>query len=322
MDENKVHVIAAEGGVIEAKHVGEPSRTCRTGVATPYHGNYIAIKHSNGTITMYMHMKGGTLTSKLEGDTVVTGEYLGVVGSSGNSSGPHLHFEVRSSTDRILDPFQNGVCKDDAFGQITQSLWANEEPYHNKKILSVFTLSAPWTNASCDTNGITSGISETVPYRNHFSESNVIYFSAAVRDIHQGNTVRLRILNPAGTEIYDNTYTSPASDTFRKIRLVPAQFTLAPAAVGTYRLLSTYNSKTESHLFTVGCPGALTLNGARVSNSGAISGSTINSTETLSSTVQNVKYEAETSIQFNPGFQAVAGSEFIGRITPCTVGGQ
>lgn len=323
MDDNNVNVIAAEGGRIVDKHIGEASRTCRPdGVANTYYGNYIAIKHDDSTSAFYMHMKGGTVTSKNIGARVNMGEYLGVVGSSGNSSDPHLHFEVRSPSGGIMDPFQNGNCRNNYAGLITSSLWAQEEPYHNKKILSVFTLSGNWTGSTCDTGGISSGSSEVVPYKNHFSEGNLIYFSAAVRDINDGNTVRLRIFKPNGTEISDYTYTMPSSDTFRAMKLIPLQVLIAPGDLGTYRLLCTYNSASEVHLFTIGCPGALTLSGARSSNTGAISGSTITSTETLSSLTINVEYQAETEVIFTPGFIANAGSEFLGRINNCTIGGQ
>ncbi len=323
LDNNSVEVIAAEGGEIVEKHQGEASRTCETGgQAATYYGNYIAIKHSDSSIAFYMHMKGGTLTSKTIGQTVTVGEKLGVVGSSGNSSAPHLHFEVRSEFGVIIDPFQNGNCKDDYIGYITNSLWAAEEPYHNKRILSVFTMSNNWSPASCDTIGASYGTSETVNYRNHFSEGNTIFFTAAVRDIHDGNTVRLRIFNPAGTEIFDNTYTAPSSDSFETMRIIPTKAIIAPSVVGTYRLHCSYDGKTEVHLFTVGCPGALTLSGARGSSSGAISGSSINSTETLASSVVNVEYQAETEIKLNPGFIATAGSEFLSRINACTIGGQ
>lgn len=55
-------------------------------------GNYVMISHGDGIYTVYMH------ASKLlvsEGDKVVTGQQIALVGSTGNSTGPHLHFGVR-----------------------------------------------------------------------------------------------------------------------------------------------------------------------------------------------------------------------------------
>ena len=83
----------------------------------------------------------------------------------------------------------------------------------------------------------------------------------------------------------------------------------------------TYNGVTKAHYFTVGCPGSLTLSGVRASSTGAISGGSITSTETMSSTVNNVEYQAELHIQLNPGFHAPAGAEFLARRANCTVGG-
>ena len=103
---------------------------------------------------------------------------------------------------------------------------------------------------------------------------------------------------------------------------MPSQLITLPSTVGTYRLLCTYNGQNEAHFFTVGCPGAQTLSGSRSSNTGVISGSTINSTETMASNVRNIEYQAETSIQLDPGFTATSGSEFRARIDNCTVGQQ
>lgn len=318
MDDNSVHVVAAEEGEIIEKNDNEFSRTCRTGgQASTYYGNYIVVEHADLSWTMYMHMKAGTLTSKAIGERVSTGEYLGVVASSGNSSGPHLHFEVRDPFGSILDPFQNGNCND-ATG--VGSLWANEEPYINKRILAVFTLSGIWSNSTCDTTGVSNGSSEVVPFKNHFNPGDPLYVSSSVRDIQMNNTVRLRILNETGTEYLDNTYIYP--NAYNDMIRTPVLFTTAPSIPGTYRLLCTYNGQTETHLFSVGCSGAQTLSGARGSNSGVISGSSINSTETISASASNVQYQAETYIQFNPGFHVATGAEFLARIDACTIGGQ
>lgn len=60
------------------------------------YGNCIIIDHGNGMWTLYGHIKnGGLLVS--EGDTVKRGDKIALVGSTGNSTGPHLHFEVRKN---------------------------------------------------------------------------------------------------------------------------------------------------------------------------------------------------------------------------------
>ena len=58
------------------------------------YGEYIVINHHDGTMTLYAHMQAGSRTVSV-GDTVSQGQVIGKVGSTGNSTGPHLHFEVR-----------------------------------------------------------------------------------------------------------------------------------------------------------------------------------------------------------------------------------
>jgi len=58
-------------------------------------GNYVSIYHSYGFYTLYAHLKEGSIKLK-EGDWVKQGEKLGLVGSSGRSPIPHLHFHAQS----------------------------------------------------------------------------------------------------------------------------------------------------------------------------------------------------------------------------------
>ncbi len=58
------------------------------------YGNMIIIQHSNGTKTLYAHMSKLATTT---GAQVSQGEVIGYVGSTGRSTGPHLHFEVQGA---------------------------------------------------------------------------------------------------------------------------------------------------------------------------------------------------------------------------------
>lgn len=55
------------------------------------YGNCILVKHSDGTTSRYAHLSGYNCSV---GDKVAAGELIGYVGSTGNSTGPHLHFEI------------------------------------------------------------------------------------------------------------------------------------------------------------------------------------------------------------------------------------
>ncbi|MCR4780577.1 MAG: peptidoglycan DD-metalloendopeptidase family protein [Ruminiclostridium sp.] len=65
------------------------------------YGMYIVIDHGNGYQTLYAHLSAIYVTV---GQEVTKGECIGAVGSTGWSTGPHLHFEVRKDGSRI-DPF-------------------------------------------------------------------------------------------------------------------------------------------------------------------------------------------------------------------------
>ena len=66
------------------------------------YGNCIMIDHGNGYVTLYGHLNGFAISA---GDTVSQGQTIGYVGSTGTSTGSHLHFEVLLNGSRI-DPEQ------------------------------------------------------------------------------------------------------------------------------------------------------------------------------------------------------------------------
>ncbi|GBO53847.1 phage peptidoglycan binding endopeptidase [Pseudanabaena sp. lw0831] len=83
-------ILAAASGVIEYATWNDGG-----------YGNMIDIRHADGTITRYAHMN--ELYVK-EGQTVSQGQTIGAMGSTGFSTGPHLHFEIRPNGGSAIDP--------------------------------------------------------------------------------------------------------------------------------------------------------------------------------------------------------------------------
>jgi len=94
MDNDEILVVAAAPGIMVLREDGHYDRNCSV-TGMPW--NAIYIQHSDGSIAWYGHMKKGSLTPKQVGQWVAAGEYLGVIGSSGSSTGPHLHFELHAA---------------------------------------------------------------------------------------------------------------------------------------------------------------------------------------------------------------------------------
>ena len=78
---------------------GDPIRAATDGIVitAEYYGGYgytIIVQHANSISTLYAHLSG---YSSQVNDYVVAGEQIGLCGTTGLSTGPHLHFEVRQS---------------------------------------------------------------------------------------------------------------------------------------------------------------------------------------------------------------------------------
>jgi murein DD-endopeptidase MepM/ murein hydrolase activator NlpD len=74
-------------------------RVSFAGVQQGY-GNVIEVDHGNGLMTRYAHMSG--FRARV-GQAVEAGQVIGLIGNTGRSTGPHLHFEVRIN-DRVVNP--------------------------------------------------------------------------------------------------------------------------------------------------------------------------------------------------------------------------
>ena len=64
------------------------------------YGNYVMIQHADGNISLYAHLYENSITVSA-GDQVGQGQVIGKMGSSGRSTGTHLHFEIRKNGQRV-----------------------------------------------------------------------------------------------------------------------------------------------------------------------------------------------------------------------------
>ena len=90
---NAVDLAGAVGSSIRAAAKGEVIVSTSSGWNGGY-GQYIVIKHSNGTQTLYAHLSSNSVGV---GEVVGQGQVIGAMGNSGRSTGSHLHFEVRGA---------------------------------------------------------------------------------------------------------------------------------------------------------------------------------------------------------------------------------
>jgi murein DD-endopeptidase MepM/ murein hydrolase activator NlpD len=89
-----IPVVAAAGGRVVYVHDGEPDRETLTLNENPnVRSNTVIVDHGSGWLTSYSHLASGSITVAKD-DIVQPQQQLGLVGSSGNSNGAHLHFTV------------------------------------------------------------------------------------------------------------------------------------------------------------------------------------------------------------------------------------
>ena len=185
MTEDWAQVVAAAPGTIVMKQDGFFDRECSLGARD---WNAIYIRHSDGSVTWYGHFKAGSLTDKSAGDEVAAGEFLGIVGSSGNSTGPHLHFEIHDAEGKLVDPFA-GSCNNTT----RESWWMRQESYPLSRInLVAFHDQLPEMSV-CYTDD------EELPhFQNRFYPGETLYLGLYYRDPRTSQNVKIRVYQPDG----------------------------------------------------------------------------------------------------------------------------
>ena len=236
MDRMEVEVVAAAPGILAFKRDGQYDRQCAmTGALS----NAVVIRHADGTLAHYLHMKAGSVTPKPVGAAIAAGEMLGIVGSSGSSTGPHLHFEVRSATNDVIDPY-HGPCNP------ASSMWAEQPPYYDSAVIAVHTGSAPPERQPCPEPEIPNT-------KTDFEPGDVVYLVTYYRDQLAGQTSAHRVYRPDGT-LYTQ-WSNSATRAHASVTYWYRAYTLGiTQPTGRWRYEVDYEGKTYSTTFNLGSP--------------------------------------------------------------------
>ena len=243
----EVQVIAAAAGTIVNKaNTDSTDHNPCDGGSNNDQWNYVALEHADGRLTIYGHMRYNSLTTKAIGETVAQGEYLGTAASSGNSSGPHLHFEMRFGT------YSNAEWIDPYAGPASQpeSLWASQRPYRDSAINKLSTHSAQPIDTPCQPTATNLQNSFTTPVR--------ILFYSYYRDYQGTLPTQGKIYRPDGTLFHSWSYTDGTTFSSGTNRSWAFDFSDSDPA-GRWRFEATYNGQTYETFFTVDSPTVLPI---------------------------------------------------------------
>lgn len=235
MDNSQVEVVAAESGVIVGKIDGNFDRNCAMGSSQ---WNAVYIRHSDNSVAWYGHFKRNSTTSKAVGQTVEKGEYLGIVGSSGSSTGPHLHLEIYNSSNQLVDPYFG------AFNPTINTSWWNEqEPYYDSRVNAVLTHSSPPIFPSCPQQ-------EILNIKNNFLRGDSIFFVTYYKDQLQGMQSQYTLYYPNGTVANQWNHSSPqpfyAASYWYWWNIIPQNYPF-----GEYKFVVSFNNKSYEHKFNI-----------------------------------------------------------------------
>lgn len=234
MDHDQVAAVAAAPGTIVGKDDGRPDRSCSFG---PGGWNAVYVMHADGSEAWYGHLQNGSLTTKMVGSPVAAGEFLGFIGSSGSSTNPHLHLEIRNSSDAVVEP-HTGACQTDP------SWWSSQRPYYDSRINLLATHSEPPEFPPCPQQ-------EVPHFSTSFAPAATVHVAAYFRDLRANEVTDLKMIMPDGTPWQEWQHSITTPDHLSGAYWVWS-WNMPPSPLGTWTFEATYKGVTYSHEFVMG----------------------------------------------------------------------
>jgi murein DD-endopeptidase MepM/ murein hydrolase activator NlpD len=308
VDDDQSWAVAAASGTILAKNDGNIDNSCNFN-SNP--SNYVILEHSDGSRTWYLHLKLNSLTTKAIGASVNAGEYLGVIASSGNSTGPHLHFECYDSGLNLIDPYA-GNCNN----LNTPSFWNTQKPYWDPEINTLLIHTSPPSFQACPNPDITN-IASSLNYGQYYN------FAAYYHDQQSSNTSTYVIKRPDGSTW--QTWSHSPTQNYRSSWWYWTWGVPSYEPTGTWTFEATLNGNTVIREVFIGtpCPSSYSsangnpLIGNQNSNADFETDGLIESTQIISGATSIVDYDSGTTICLDPGFEVMSGAQFSAFIDGC-----
>jgi len=190
-----VPVVAAAPGKVRGMRDGMRDASIRQQDAEPVAGracgNGVALVHPDGMETQYCHLRKGSVRVR-PGDTVTAGQVLGLVGLSGQTEFPHLHFEVRRNGQAVC-PFTGRTLESGCGEKQRRPLWTGTAlgamPY-----IPVGALEAGFSGGQPDAKTLFTGGRPPALSR----RSPQLHLWAGFWGVRKGDAITMRITTPSG----------------------------------------------------------------------------------------------------------------------------
>jgi hypothetical protein len=222
-----VPIFAALDGTVVDAHDGEFDRNTTNGTQK---ANYVILGHGDTHYSLYWHMKTNSV-AVTKGQVVRAGTQLGLTGSSGNSSAPHLHFESWYDG-KPYEPYA-GPCR------AGTSNWVQQQPIRREVYVSDLILS----------NDPFEGAAAFPPYDEatrtgtFLQGPRTVHFRLTVRGLPATSNYRVRFRKPGGAIVFDSSGNF-ANGTFFRTAINRFSYNLNLAEAGRWHLLVDVNGQT------------------------------------------------------------------------------
>ena len=154
-------------------------------------GNGVVIDHGDGWRSQYCHLRKGSIAVR-NGEFVQTGDPVGLIGLSGATEYPHVHFEIRRDRTPV-DPFDGAPMREACNVSAPHPLWAEPIAYSGAGIINIgFTAERPTSTGIDNGDYAETSFTRDIP---------MLYFFVRIYGLREGDRASIRVVGPKGSAV-------------------------------------------------------------------------------------------------------------------------